>query len=195
AYTIDDESDFDLFTEYNNFFYVPEDTTLNQIFSLSDIFVSDYSLTVPWRFNAGAAFFFSKNGFISADLEFVNYSNISLGSNDFSTVADNTTIENLYKSIVNFKVGAEYRFKALRFRAGFAHLGDPFAIDDGGDRSKTNISGGIGFRNALFYGDFAIVASKFDSLNSPYSLAGSSSPRVTVENQITSAVLTFGLFF
>ncbi|MCZ6898831.1 MAG: hypothetical protein O7F74_01200, partial [Bacteroidetes bacterium] len=47
AYTIDDESDFDLFTEYNNFFYVPEDTTLNQIFSLSDIFVSDYSLTVP----------------------------------------------------------------------------------------------------------------------------------------------------
>jgi len=195
AYTIDDESDFDLFTEYNNYLFVPEDTTLNQIFSLSDIFVSDYSLTVPWRFNTGAAFFFSKNGFISADLEFVNYGNIKLGSDDFPPEADNTTINNLYQSTVNFKVGAEYRLKALRLRAGFAHLGDPFAINDGGDRSKTNISGGFGFRNALFYGDFAIVASIFDSLYSPYSLAGSSSPRVTVENQITSAVLTFGLFF
>jgi len=194
-YAIDDESEFDLLTDFKGIPFPEEDTVLGEFFSQSDIFLSDYNLRTPWRINFGTSVFFNKQGFISADIEFIDYSSAEINSNEFPTFADNETIENIYESSVNFRVGGEYRLNPLYFRAGFSRQADPLRISDNVDRARNSFSFGLGYRNQDFSVDLAVVHTRFDGIYSPYTTINTPSPIVNLENRTTNALLSVGVFF
>ncbi|MBC3540502.1 OmpP1/FadL family transporter [Rufibacter sediminis] len=162
---------FNLTDRYNtnlsvNYTEAPEENAnLNQYFS-TDQGEYDYSLTTPFRASGGAAFFLGKNGFITADVEYVDYSNAKLDSDD-SFQNENQTIKNVYDKALNYRVGAEGRFNIFRVRAGYALYGDPFKDSDV-NQAKSYYTGGFGIRQNNFFIDGALVYGKYNSVYSPY---------------------------
>ncbi len=161
----------------------------------------DYQLTTPLRASFGVAIFAGKNGFVSADAEYVAYP-----SSRVSNVGDefNTEIQNIYKPAVNARIGGEYRAGIFRVRAGTAYFGDPYDKKDTDklNRAQWSFTGGAGFRLPGFYVDLALVHSRFNSARTPYSFQydpfytqNYTAPTATVKNAFTNAVLSFGTFF
>lgn len=167
--------------------------SLGRFTDLSDLSITDYSLRTPAKINAGATVFLGKIGFISGDVEFVDYAKSQLRSNDFSAVGDNQTIKALYTNTINYRLGAEMRLDNFRFRGGYAFFADPYAGSTF-DQSRQNITFGVGFRQRDYFVDLAVVNSQFKSLYSPY-FAGNDTPVVEFDKQTTSASITLGFNF
>jgi len=173
-----------------------EDTTLNLLQTQTALFVSDYELRTPTKINAGVAFFLGKNGFITADIEHLNYSNANISSLDFNAESDNRTIENVYESVTNVRLGAEYRYDIFRFRAGYASIGDPTndALD-GIDRSQTVVSGGVGLNLGRYFFDFSYSQTSFTDSFTSYAFVDGTGPTANIENKLTNARISLGLNF
>ncbi|KAA3440705.1 OmpP1/FadL family transporter [Rufibacter hautae] len=162
-YTLTDRYNTNLTVNFNQ---APETgASLNQYFS-TDPGEYEYSLTTPFKASGGAAFFIGKNGFITADVEYVDYSNSRLDSDD-SFQNENQTIKNVYNKALNYRLGAEARFNIFRVRAGYALYGDPFKDSDV-DQARSYYTGGFGIRQNNFFIDGALVFSKYNSVYSPY---------------------------
>ncbi|MEQ9300816.1 MAG: long-chain fatty acid transporter [Cyclobacteriaceae bacterium] len=192
--SMNDESTSTLFTNYNEYYFAPEDTVLGSLFSEGEIIVSNYTLTTPGRLNAGVALFLGKNGFITGDVEFVNYGGASLSSNDFSTAGDNETIENLYTNVINYRLGAELRFDAVRLRGGYSYMADPVA-NSTFDTSVSSYSAGLGYRTQDYFVDLAFVNRSNNQLYAPYALADGSQPVAEISNRVSSFLLSVGFNF
>lgn len=176
---------------------------------------TDYRLRTPARWNFGLAGFIGKHGFITADLELVDYSRAKLsrgreespaanyydGIVDFT--GDNIILGAEYRNVVNLKVGAEGRIGDFRLRAGYALYPDPRqeAIRDATVDMKTQyITGGVGYRKNNYYVDFTIVSRSNKSLHSAYVLDPLPTgelvhPIAEIKQQKLSAMLGVGFFF
>ncbi|PSL01442.1 OmpP1/FadL family transporter [Cecembia rubra] len=197
-YTIDEQYEARMSNLFDNFFFEPENVFLRRQEAATDIILSRWNLTTPMRFSAGATYFFGKNGFITADIDFLDYSNNSIRSRDFSPAEDNREIRALFGQTFNYRVGGEYRFDIWRIRGGYALYGDPFANPAGFDRSMQQITGGFGMRLDKFYVDFAFINSSFDQLYSSYTLIENGvniGPVISIKNRINTGMLTFGINF
>ncbi len=195
-YSLEEESSFDFTTLWNDFYayQLPDDTVqLGLISEQSDLFTSNYNLRTPAKLNLGATVFLGKKGFLTGDVEFVDYSDAEIRTNDFGERADNQEIVALYDAVVNYRFGAEMRFDEIRVRGGYGYQADPFKDSDF-DRSIQNISFGVGYRNRDFFADLAIVNSRSQSLFSPYFTA-ENTPVATVDQVSTSALVTLGFAF
>lgn len=194
-YDLKDESSEDLQTVYNNYTYIDgdESVTLDEFYDKFATF-SQYSLVTPWRLSLGGSFFLGKLGFISADLDYLDYSSARIRSTDFNPTEDNLSIGSLYKPAVNVRVGAETRLGNMRFRAGYAHQGDPYA-DSEIDNSIQRISAGLGYRNKNVFVDGSVVRSSFNSIRTPYTFLDGSGPTAQVENKNVTVSLTIGFNF
>jgi hypothetical protein len=192
--SMSDESTSTLVTNYNEYYFAPEDTVLGNIFSQGEIIVSNYTLTTPGRLNAGVALFLGKNGFITGDIEFVNYRGAKLSSNDFSTSGDNETIENLYTNVINYRLGAEMRFDAVRIRGGYSYMTDPVA-NRTFDGSVNSYSAGLGYRAQNYFVDLTFVNRSNNQQYAPYSLADGSQPVAEISNRVSSFLLSVGFNF
>ncbi|MEQ9288436.1 MAG: hypothetical protein RIG77_16070 [Cyclobacteriaceae bacterium] len=195
--SLNEESDYFFTTNWNSFYSYnvgSETIELGEISDQSDLTISNYRLRSPSKLSLGTAFFIGKGGFLTADVEFVDYSNAQFKSNDFSVTADNRSINNLYKSTTNFRVGGEMRFDIFRFRAGYSYQGDPFT-DSAINNSISNISGGIGYRVRDYYVDLAVTNTKSDALFTPYNLGDGSEPVAGVKNNSTNVAVTLGFKF
>jgi hypothetical protein len=199
-YAINEESDYILTTDWsdNAYYVVTGDTIpLGYISSESDLFFSDYSLKTPAKLNLGAAMFLGKQGFVSGELEFVDYRNAQLQSSDFEVFEDNDVIYDAYRNVVNYKVGAEFRFDELRVRGGFNYQADPYNEQDV-DRSIFTYTGGLGYRNQDFFVDLAAKVLNTNQYYSPYFLPddyAGGSPEVTTKVQSVSVMVTIGSTF
>jgi hypothetical protein len=165
--------------------------------AVSDIIISRSSLNTPMRLSGGATFFIGKSGFISADIDYVDYSTSNIGSRDFNPNADNQTIRNLYGATLNYRVGGEYRYNIWRVRAGYAFYGDPFA-NSNFDRSMQQLSGGLGVRFSKMYVDFALSASQFNQLYNSFPIINNGvnvGPFTEIQNTRTNGMLTVGFNF
>lgn len=161
-----------------------------------------YRLTTPFRATGGVAVFIGKYGFITGDVEYVNYANSRFNEDDeFGTGTTgfftnlNNNISNIYQSAMNYKIGAEGRYEAFRVRVGYAYAGDPYqsAALDGAVKS---FSVGAGVRLQNYYADLAFVSSKSDSRFSPYQFSSEGGePMVDVANRQNSVLLTVGYNF
>jgi len=191
---LNEESFSDLFTAYNDFYFAPEDTVLGSLFSASEIVLSNYKLRTPLKLSVGAAFFVGKNGFLSADVDFINYSSAQLKSNDFSVTADNLTINNLYQAVINYRIGGEYRLDRFRLRAGYGFQADPYTDSDI-DNSIQKISGGLGYRSGSYFADLAITQTSFEDNYSPYTLSNGEQPIAQIDNSAINVAFTFGFNF
>jgi long-subunit fatty acid transport protein len=156
----------------------------------------DYRLTTPLRATFGAAYFIEKRGFVTADVEIVNYAGARLSSRDadgFFNVANNTISRN-FTPTANIKLGGEARVEIFRFRAGYALFGDP----TGGAQvygSRSFLTGGAGIRMANFSLDLAVVHGRSTEPYSPYTLNNNQQPVVAFANRTTHSLLTVGMNF
>lgn len=158
----------------------------------------EYSITTPFRANGGATVVLGKAGFITGDVEYVGYSqakfNTTDGSSDQGLNDGNYNIANNYRSVVNFRAGAEGRFDIFRLRAGFAYYASPYK-NDTFDRHQTYYSAGAGIRTSSFFLDAAGMYLTGKELYQPYSLAYTTPPTVSMTNNRFTVSLTGGLLF
>lgn len=132
----------------------------------------DYTVTTPLRLNASAALIFGNFGMITGDFDYVDYSKIRASSHDFDFSNLNNHIRDLYKSTANIRIGTEWRWQTLAFRAGYAIYGSPYGFDKD-DLKTTSYSCGLGYTYHNFTLDLAYVFSQRKNsydLYSQYSL-------------------------
>jgi hypothetical protein len=192
-YALTDRYTTNLSVDYNPGFLLAPATNINFETPLGEF---AYRLTTPLRASVGAAYFVGKSGFITADLEYVNYGKARLASRDADAFFDasNDIIRNSYTPTLNLKFGGEARVDIFRFRAGYALFGDPTG-DGGTAESRSFLTGGAGVRMASFSLDAAVVYGWGTGQYSPYTLNNRSQPVVTTDNKTTHAMLTLGLNF
>src|SRR5690606_30623333 len=90
-------------------------------------FYQEYNFRTPYRLNGGLAYVFG-DGLISRDVEFVDYKSMhySYDNDREEERIMNENIKALYKSAVNYKIGAEYRIAPqLLIRAGYNYNSSP----------------------------------------------------------------------
>src|SRR5688572_18788720 len=184
-------------TSWDDFdYYGNGSTILGEESAATDIVTSDYSLTTPLKFSAGVAFL-SEYGIITGDVEFTNPSKAKYSSNisGVSFEQDNENIKAAYQSVVNYRIGGEFRYKLLRVRAGYGFQGSALKDYFDLDNSIQTVSGGIGVRLKKFYADFALVHNNAKDYYQPYFLSYAPGPLVTLDNKTTTGMLTFGFTF
>ncbi len=183
---------------WNNFDYFGDGTFISNVSEESEDVISEYNLKTPAKLNIGASVFIGTSGFITADVEVINYSGATYSS-DISGItfnSENKEINELYQSTVNYRVGGEYRYNNWRARAGYAYMPDPLKSEQNGINRKLNsFSTGLGYRNKKFYTDLAIVFTQGKNSYRPYSINSVDSPLVTLTNKGTLGVLTVGIPF
>ncbi|MBX2901159.1 MAG: hypothetical protein KF775_16005 [Cyclobacteriaceae bacterium] len=197
-YSITDVYSASMATNWNNYDYYGDGSQfLNSVSDQIDEVVSEYSLKTPGKVSVGAAVFIGTNGFISADVDFVNYSGArySSGISGISFSGDNDDIKKLYQPTANFRLGGEFRHKNLRFRLGGSYMPDPFRTEQNNiNRAVTSYSGGVGYRTKKFYADFALVFAQGQSTYRPYRL-NTNSPIVNLDGTRIFGMVTLGFPF
>ncbi len=150
----------------------------------------DYVITTPSKLKLGATYFFGKLGFITGDIERVNYAGADVSNSSAGeTFNEENDIINDYKSTFNYRIGAEFRYDIFRFRAGTALLSDP--INDNIDQGELRFNVGGGIRTEDFFADLSILTSQGrESLVSPYP-----GQEAVVNNQNSGLAFTLGFFF
>ena len=159
-----------------------------------------YNLRTPLKISGGIGIFINNQGFISADIDYVDYSTINFSAapnyDDPEVIIDNNReILNNYKSAVNYRLGAEYKIDKLMLRAGYGIQGNPYkALDN--DRFKiSTYSGGIGYRFNNIYVDMTYQQIIYNSDIKPYTLNPGNSPMASINNTRNNVFLTIGRRF
>ncbi|WP_242926391.1 OmpP1/FadL family transporter [Pontibacter vulgaris] len=159
-----------------------------------------YRLTTPFKANGGVAVFLSKYGFVTADVEYIDYSSMRFSNDDsdgygsyFSGV--NSRIDDLYKSALNYKIGAEGRYEVFRLRAGYAVSASPYK-NSSLDAKINTLTVGAGVRLQKYYADVAFTHSSGKKQYSPYTFEDATfDPIVDLDNKQNNVMFTVGYNF
>jgi len=170
-----------------------------------------YLLVTPYRAIASASYVLrqtadisQQKGFITADLEYVNYKASSFKPDDATTLSDadkdylenlNTAIDNAYKSAINFRLGGELKFTTLMVRAGAAYYGNPYKNINGERGSKINLSGGLGYRNKGVFVDLTYVHALAKDVNYAYRLQSVAYEGANIKSGVGNVLATVGFKF
>lgn len=161
----------------------------------SPIGLFEYSLTTPWRYMVGGAFFIKRLGFISVDYELVNYAGAKFhfDGEAFQAIEGvlNQDIDNALAVASNIRLGAELALADIwRLRAGYALYGSPFANTD--HEQRQNITGGFGIRYKRFILDLAYVHTISETAAQPYTLSNQAVPVVGFSETRSQLVMSIG---
>jgi len=170
-----------------------------------------YSLSTPYRATLGLMYLFGKYGFLSADVDYTDYTAASLSADDYNFRTENDNIQELYQSAINYRVGGELRFGIFRVRAGAAVQGDPLtdelkeyldyedlvsvrSIASGG---RTFFSGGFGVRQPKYFFDVTVINQRREEVYTPYLTESTSiyNPAVVSQSSTFRLVSTIGFTF
>jgi long-subunit fatty acid transport protein len=206
VYALSEEGEYEFSTSWNesvSYVFDGDTADLGPITAISDVFISDYSIKTPGRLNAGVAIFAGKSGFITADVEYLDYRNSVVRSADFEAGADNDVIQNIYRDAINYRLGTEFRLlDNFRLRGGYSVLADPYANTPQLDRSITRLTGGLGYRNRDFFIDLAVINMQTTAFNSPYTFSqdfidnlGFVDPLAESDISMWSSMVTLGFVF
>ena len=135
--------------------------------------VFDYKVKTPWRAIGSLGAIIGKKGFISADIEMVDYTKGSFNlTSDLNTEETrslekelNRKISTSFQQTFNFRIGGEYAHDVFRFRAGLGLYGSPI---DGDTELKKVYSTGVGFHKDDFFVDLAYRLSQGKEGYSPF---------------------------
>lgn len=167
-----------------------------------------YGLITPYRIMASASYVLreiedvrKQRGFLTADLEFVNYraSSFVRDGDDNSQASKtylkslNTAIDNAYKPAINFKAGGELKFTTIMARAGFAYYGNPYKdLGHGEKGNRFSLSGGLGYRNKGVFVDLTYVHTMGKDIHFAYRLQNAAYTGATVKQTGGNVLLTVG---
>jgi hypothetical protein len=197
-YSITDSYKAGVQSNWSNFDYYPEDPDDEPLNFVSDEFdqplLYEYNVTTPLRFSTGMTLF-SEFGFITTDIEFVNYQKAKYSSDiagEFKP--ENNSIKTELNSVINYRIGAEFKKDIYRVRAGFSRMSEPYAFNESINRSVNSFTGGVGLRWDKFYVDMAVISSKTEGSRIPY-FVDSNNPEAKLEFSNLDFVLTAGVTF
>jgi len=145
-----------------------------------------YYMRTPFRAIGSLAFIIGNYGLISAEYEYVNYSQAKLNASDYSFTDVNNEIQGSFRSWGNIRLGTEWRISDFRIRAGAAYYSNPYTAP-GVDGVRYTISGGAGYRIKHFYADVTYQWAQSKEEYYLYNYAGMSP---SVNTLTTSTVLT-----
>lgn len=189
---INEEYEADIFADFSPPYNDPEEGTIAESDAATDLYVINFGLRTPMILGSGITYFFGKHGFLTADVDYIDYSMANLRSNSLNAGGENRDIRQFYGRTLNYRIGGEARLDILRIRAGYAFYGDPFQNPSAGtDRSITQFSGGVGVRMAKFSVDLGIVSSSFNTYHASYG----TSPTSEIANNRLMGMLSLGFNF
>ncbi|HMU47050.1 MAG TPA: hypothetical protein PKC72_11825 [Chitinophagaceae bacterium] len=183
------------------------DSVASSVFTGSETVNNRYTTYTPGKIILSGAYVFREveninrqKGFITADIEYVNYKWMKFGPNGDVTEETkapfkpfNQAIDAVYKAAFNVRVGGELKFKILMARLGFAWYGSPYK-DSELKSPKINISGGLGYRNKGMFIDLTYVYGINKDVNFPYRV---NAPRANTFAKIKdtggNVILTLGV--
>lgn len=148
----------------------------------------DYELKTPLRAMGSIAFLLGKYGLISADYEYIDYSQATLRAYDYNFFNENDAIRTQYTSANNFRFGAELKSGIVALRGGYNIYGSPYK-NAGSVGERTGYSFGLGVREKAYFADFAYNHSNSEVNYYLYNAAPASS------NQIRTNAYTLTLGF
>jgi hypothetical protein len=155
----------------------------------------DYELNSPFKAIGSIAFIIMKQGLISFDYEYCNYSLSRLRSYHYEFIDENNSIKTEYSGTHNLKAGIEYRINQVSFRAGASYFDSPYTSDHINNNAYHFMySGGIGFRTQQFYFDVAYAYLTGSELYYMYE-GGVTSPVAEIKKSNNRIVTTIGLRF
>ncbi|MEM7086079.1 MAG: transporter [Bacteroidota bacterium] len=113
---------------------------------------ADYNLRTPGQYTGSAAYIFGKDGLLSFDYSYKDFSNIEFSpSSDPSFAIQNQIISNTLKGVSSFKIGGEYRIHELSIRGGLSYEDSPYQDDTIlGDRQGFSLGLGYNLGNYTF---------------------------------------------
>ncbi len=161
----------------------------------------DYNIQTPLRANFNLGLVHKKIGSLGIDIEYVDHSSSVFSDHKFSESpytfnSENAQIKNLYRSVLNVRLGAEARVNEnLYVRGGFAHFSSAFKNGKGNIQYPTHFfTGGIGYNLGLFYIDAAVMVrrNKADYYAYDPTINGS---HALIDYSNTSLIITTGFRF
>lgn len=159
----------------------------------------EYQIVTPFRFTGSVMLMAGQHGFVTADVEMIDYSTGYISSSfDFSRA--NTNAANLYRQVYNIRAGAEWRVSDIfMLRGGYALLQSPYKKEILGNTTANldmqQISGGAGMLVDRFFYDFTVSHLFGQSLFAPYTVSTGQFASVTNSFSFTNFVLTAGYRF
>jgi long-subunit fatty acid transport protein len=187
-------------TNFDNYFYVPgsgNGFTVTKTDLSTPTYTYNYRYINPLKISGGASLIFGKLGLVTADIEYVPYTNASFKErgNTFALQGDNATVKNIYKDVINYKLGAEIRLADIyRIRGGFAYNASPYKTESI-DRSTMYFTGGVGMRLTDYYIDFTVVQGRTSQIYQPYTVQSGNSPEVIQKKNYGLYQITTGIYF
>ncbi len=157
----------------------------------------NYTLVTPWKAVGSAAYMIGQKGFISTDIEYVDYTsmrfNYAVKNNGAEYKAFerevNSRITSLYKAAANIHLGGEVLVGDFRYRLGLGLLGSPYQGDTGFD---TNYNFGVGLRQQYFFADLGYQVNIIKQGLAPYRVQNGEQPYVAQNLTKSNLVLTIG---
>lgn len=157
----------------------------------------DYKLQTPFKSILSFGYIIKKRASIGAEIELINYkhaqlSSIAKGDSYYSFSEENTQIENIYQTRVNYKIGGEYRLNPkVYLRGGYAFYASPYTRKSKVNTSSTQfITAGAGLNFGEYYFDFAVVSKhlSYDYYAYKPDLKGSKSSFSTQELNFSASI-------
>jgi hypothetical protein len=169
-----------------------------------------YTLATPWKFIGSAGVVFGKNGFLTAEIEHVNYAGGRLRFEQTDTISAveqqelkqfeneiNDDVKSTLQSAINVRLGGEFAYDVFRLRAGVNILG---ATQQFNNTPQQVYTLGAGVRGQSVFFDLAYSYLKQSFGYQPY-IAGLANPQipnqdaVSVTTQRHNFVATLGFKF
>jgi len=184
-YSMDDRYSTKITTDLEGYLGNGKLTQSSTDFNNGELGQFQYNYKNPMRIMFGASYIFSgvedvskQKGFISADVELIDYTSSTFKTFKTSTGESNggvylsqvnATMQEQFKSALNVRLGGEIKFNTLMARAGFNFIGNPY---NGSDitANRINISTGLGYRNKGILLDLTYVHQLMKDVTFPYRL-------------------------
>lgn len=168
----------------------------------------EYSLLTPWRAVGSVSYVIREDadtkqqrGFVSADIEYVNYKGARYSANDKSNTnlvnyysMVNDAIKDYFKGNINVKLGGELKFDPIMIRLGLAHYGSPYS-DNVLKAGRTIISGGLGYRQHGVFIDLTYGYTFIKDVNFPYRLNDVANTYAVMKGGKSNIAVTVGFKF
>lgn len=162
-----------------------------------------YRFRKPGKIGAGIAFLYEDRATLSVDYDYLDLSSMRV-TNEADDAGNlwasnlNSVVRSSFQPSHNVRVGAEYIWGPLAFRAGWAWWGSPYRDDvptGGADMSRMDFTGGAGMRLGKMGIDLSVVHNRMNAFYQPYFLEGRPNydVRFTNTNTFVQTSLTFRL--
>ncbi len=147
----------------------------------------------PAHFILSGAAVIGKIGLVSAEVDYMDYSNMNISASDYYFDAANAKINEIYRGTFNTKLGGEVRLGICSLRAGLAYFDSPYKSSQmNSDAYKLVYSGGVGVNLGSFYFDAAYQYVTSEEMYYMYTYINSG---VALKNTSSKFMTTIGFRF